>query len=281
MASVSKGLAGLTVMKLLDLADAGQLPVSFSLDTPAHQLLPAAWAAGDPRKRLITIRNFMTHTSGLQPHDTPGAPDYYNLIMNLPVLHPPGRVWSYTSAGIDLMSIAMQRATGMLLGDAFNRHIAAPLGSANFRWNNTAGFTRASSTAGSTPRDLARIGYLMLHHGRWDRGAGQEVIVSRKRIRDLQYGCGCGELEHGGSGWPYAPRVAGMTWWNNSSGELLGDQVPGDAVLTSGLRETLLVVVRSRNLVVVRFGLTPRSLDEFRRVFMGHVMAALKAPRSL
>lgn len=281
VASVSKGLAGLTVMKLLDLAEAGQLPVPFGLDTPAHQLLPAEWAASDPGKHLITIRHFMTHTSGLQPHDTPGAPDYYNLIMSLPVVHPPRRVWSYTSAGIDLMSIAMQRATGILLGDAFNQHIAAPIGAGNFRWNNTAGFTRASGTAQTTPRDLARVGYLMLHRGRWDHGAGQRVVVSDQRIRDLQFACRCASLDYGGTGWSYGPRVAGMTWWNNSTGELLGERVPGDAVLTAGLRETLLVVVRSRNLVVVRFGLTPRSLDEFRRVFMGYVMASLKAPKSL
>ncbi len=283
LASVSKGLAGLTVMKLIDMSEAGSLGVALDLDTPAHELLPEQWLAGDPdsAKKAIRIRHFLTHTSGLEAHDVPGIADYYNIMMSLPVLHPPYTVWSYTSAGIDLMSIAIQRATGMLLGDSFNQLVAAPIGAGNFRWNNTAGFTRASSTAGSTPRDLARIGYLMLHHGRWDRGAGQEVIVSRERIRALQYGCGCGDLTYGGTGWPYGPRVAGMTWWNNLTGELLGESVPGDAVLTSGLRETLLVVVRSRNLVVVRFGLTPRSLDEFRRVFMGYVMASLKAPKSL
>jgi hypothetical protein len=51
--------------------------------------------------------------------------------------------------------------------------------------------------------------------------------------------------------------------------------VSRDAFYAHGLRETLLIVVPSRNLVVVRFGTSPRSLPEFRREFMARVMASV------
>jgi hypothetical protein len=61
----------------------------------------------------------------------------------------------------------------------------------------------------------------------------------------------------------------------NPTGAMLGSAVPRNAYYAHGFKETLLVVVPDRSLVVVRFGPEPIVLPAFRREFMKRVTAAM------
>ncbi len=284
VASVSKSLAGVAVARLFDMADEGRLARSFGPDTPAFELLPEAWTAAAEGKKAIRIRHLMTMTSGLQPHDQPGAADYLALMLALPLQNVPGERWAYASAPVDLLAIAAQAASGTRLATTFNQEIAAPIGAAPFTWGTIGPYTGASSRARTTPRDLARVGYLMLMDGRWPAAGAQRSLVVPERLRALREDCGCASaIYEPTEGSPFllpvtAPEHYGQLWWSNRTGEALGPAVPRDAFYAHGYRETLLVVVPSRNLIVVRFGPEPKSLPEFRRELMGRVMAALVKP---
>jgi hypothetical protein len=67
----------------------------------------------------------------------------------------------------------------------------------------------------------------------------------------------------------------GRLWWLNRTGTMLGSAVPRNAYYAHGFKETLLVVVPGRSLVVVRFGPAPAVLPAFRREFMKRIMAAM------
>jgi CubicO group peptidase (beta-lactamase class C family) len=284
VASVTKSLTGLAVAKLFELSDRGLLPRRIGPDVAAHTLLPPEWSAGAPDKTAILIRHLMTMTSGLRPHDQPGASDYLSLIMRLPAEASPGQLWAYASAPVDLLGIAAERAAGATLADVFNREIATKIGAAPFTWGSFGPHTGASSRARTTPRDLARIGYLMLMDGRWGTDTGQTVLVRQQHVRALRDDCRCASAVYRQTpGSPFlvpvtSPRQYGKLWWSNRTGEALGAAVPRDAYYAHGYREKLLVVVPSLNLVVVRFGSAPDSLPDFRRQFMARVMAALVTP---
>ncbi len=284
VASVSKSLTGLAVAKLFEMSDRGRLPQRIGPDVAAHTLLPAVWTAGAPAKTSIRIRHLMTMTSGLRPHDQPGASDYLSLILRLPAEASPGERWAYASAPVDLLGIAAERAAGTTLATVFNREIATKIGAVPFTWGNFGPHTGASSRARTTPRDLARIGYLMLMDGRWGTSTEQTVLVPQQHVRALRNDCQCASAVYQQTpGSPFlvpvtSPRQYGRLWWSNRTGEALGNSVPRDAYYAHGYREKLLVVVPSLNLVVVRFGSAPEAMPDFRRQFMARVMAALVTP---
>lgn len=285
VASVSKSLTGLVALKTFDLASAGSLPSVLQPDAPVHGLLPPSWGEADPRRLAITVDHLMTMTSGLQPDDRPTQSNYLNVVLGQPVLVAPETAWSYASLPVDLLGVALQTATGVSVRDMFNTLIARPLGVTPIAWTSFSGFTRASSGASVSPRDLARVGYLVLMHGAWDSGTGPSQVISETSLTLLGRVGPCGLLPTfvATPDSPFlvpstSPEFYGHLWWTNRLGQGLGPAVPADAVYARGLRENLLVVVPSLNLVVVRLGDAPTTVADFPRQLMSLIVAALTGP---
>lgn len=159
IASMSKAITSVAVMILVD---EGKV----SLDDPVAKFLPefahptvlvARDGHGDdahpfeivPAKGQITIRQLLTHTSGLtyrfagRPHlaelyvragvsdglvETPGTiGDNAWRIAQVPLLHEPGTAWEY-SLSIDVLGRVVEVASGATLADFFRSQIFGPLG---------------------------------------------------------------------------------------------------------------------------------------------------------
>lgn len=110
LASVTKPIAGLAIMALID--DGHLL-----LDDPIARYLPA-FAESD--KALVTIRELLTHTSGI-PRRVPlyrwckTPAELVAAIRNVPVAHTPGRGVSYSSQGFIVLGLAAEALTGTRL----------------------------------------------------------------------------------------------------------------------------------------------------------------------
>jgi len=112
-----------------------------------------------------------------------------------------------------------------------------------------------------TPRELARVGYLVLNDGAWD-GA---YVISRERIRTVTRRAPWLEK----TTWrqpnfarePDANLVYGHLWWTNRTGQTLGEAAPKDAVYMSGYGKQACFVVPSLDMVVVRLG-SDRTLND-------------------
>lgn len=285
VASVSKSLTGLVAVKAFDLAVAGTFPLTLNPTEPVHHLLPPSWGAADPSRHAIRVEHLMTMTSGLLADDTPAQADYLNLVLHQPVDVPPDTEWSYASLPVDLLGVALQTTTGRSVQQLFNTHIAQPIGISPLAWSSFDRYTRASSGAVISPRDLARVGYLMMMRGSWAAGAGPSQVISRAGIGLLRRGPPCAQpaVFVATPGSPFlvpatSPEFYGHLWWTNLRGQGLGPTVPSDAVFARGLRENLLVVVPSLDLVVVRLGNAPTTVADFPTQLMSLVMAALTGP---
>jgi CubicO group peptidase (beta-lactamase class C family) len=270
VASISKSLTGLVLAKLID---EGQ----FGPDSYLHQFLPSSWVGSDSRKRSIKLSHAMTMCLGLQPHDKPAEAGYDPLALK--TVAKPAREWAYASAPVDLLGIAAQRRSGSSVQSLFNGRICKPLGIPALSWTKPfSGYTRASSGAVMSARNLVKIGQLMLADGKW----GSRQIISASRCQWLR--SHPAELNEPAfksppdSPFPMfssAPRFYGRLWWTNVTDAGLGQSVPRGAYYAHGLREQLLVVVPDRKLIVVRLGAKPVALAEFRREFMSRVMEDL------
>jgi CubicO group peptidase (beta-lactamase class C family) len=285
IASCTKSISALAMARLFDLSERGLTKKKISLDDFAWKFLPSSWSDAEPARKKIQMRHLLTMASGLTPYDGPYKEDYEANVFAQRVEAPPGTVWAYASVPVDLLSYIVEDVTGHMLGDFFNDEIGAPIGAARVAFPGFSGHSGGSGGPGGgaqfTARDLARIGYLLLHRGAWERDGHLEQIISTDRV--AQFTHWAPTLEN--TKWrqpnfafePNANQYYGYLFWNNRTGQGLGSAVPRDACYMSGWGRQICAVIPSLDMVVVRLGgnRTLNEHPEFYPEFFSRVMAAV------
>ncbi|MGB8323931.1 MAG: glycoside hydrolase family 3 N-terminal domain-containing protein [Candidatus Acidiferrum sp.] len=131
IASLTKVVVTTTLVeKLVE----GDFPSPLDLDAPISRYLPE-WSRGpQPEwRQKVTVRNLMTHTSGLPPfkeywRTSTGKADTLQRIFAEPLEYEPGTKVVYSDLGIILMAEIIQRLTGKPLNELANAYIFHPLG---------------------------------------------------------------------------------------------------------------------------------------------------------
>jgi CubicO group peptidase (beta-lactamase class C family) len=158
------------------------------VDEPVLSFLPEYADLRSPEKNRITLRHLLTMSSGLEWHelDVPytstanseirmdTSPDPYRFALMQPVVAPPGEIWNYSSGSSELLGAVLRKATGKPLDQLARTLLFEPLRITNVDWYPFA--QDMPSSAGGLrlrPRDLAKIGQLVLQHGAW---SGKQVV---------------------------------------------------------------------------------------------------------
>lgn len=258
--SVTQALVGAAVLQ-------GLLDVNRPMGNP-H------WGPNDPRAR-IPWRVWLQMTDGqryveigapsMETSDAakklfgPGRLDVAQYCAGLPLIHEPGTVWNYNSCGFVLIADALSRAVAP--------HPASPQArrEAMLKWMraslfdvigmdvqpefDAAGLVYGSAMIYGTARDFARLGLLYLRDGVWD---GRRVLPE-------------GWVDYARTPGPGANSdIYGAGWWlspQQGRGRplpVLIDTGPErDAFRAQGFQGQVIVVVPSKDLVIVRMGFTP------------------------
>jgi len=131
----------------------------------------------DARKDRITLEHLLTMTSGLgcdAAHEATlfrmlQSPDWIAFALDLPMAAEPGRQYVYCSPGMHLLSGVISQATGSSALDFARRELFGPLGIDTVVWpSDPQGRQNGWGDLHLQPRDMAKIGYLWLHGGRWE-----------------------------------------------------------------------------------------------------------------
>jgi CubicO group peptidase (beta-lactamase class C family) len=183
---------------------------------PERPLLEAfpdyADVATDPRVKRLTVANALTMTLGFDwneeiPYQDPAnseiqmeqAPDRYRFIFSRPIIADPGTRWIYGAAGTQLIGRLITRGTGQSLPDFARANLFDPLGIGATVW--TKGFNGEPAPASGlrmTPRDLARIGQLILNRGEWE---GRRVVPAAWLDASFAPHVSCDEFRRYGYFW--------------------------------------------------------------------------------
>lgn len=161
--------------------DRGTVP---PLDTTLCSIVGEACAGLEPAKLDITLEHLLTMRSGIAFDnddfsieimvDGPGDPLRY--ILEKPMYAAPGERFYYRDADPQLVSHALQRLHGRTLESLGAEYLFAPLGIRDWYWETVPGGASTGAFAlHLRPRDLARLGQLMLDGGRW---GGAQVVSS-------------------------------------------------------------------------------------------------------
>jgi CubicO group peptidase (beta-lactamase class C family) len=219
----------------------GRLDVS----APAGAL---QWPAGDPR-HAITLDQLLRMSSGLRfdeeytdPETSntiqmlfgPGKKDVAAFAAEMPLVHEPGRAWSYSSGTSNIVSAIV----GQVVGGAeagmrgfMQRELLDPVGmrSADPRFDEV-GTWIGSSFLFATARDFARFGLLCLRDGVWE---GRRLLPE-------------GWIDYGRTPTPGSEREYGAHFWLAQDGS--------GCFSAAGFRGQYTVMAPSRDLVIVRLG---------------------------
>jgi CubicO group peptidase (beta-lactamase class C family) len=153
------------------------------VDEPVLSFFPEYADLRTPEKDRITLRHLLTMSAGLEWHelDTPytadansenrmdNASDPYRYALEQKVVAPPGQVWNYSSGSSEVIGGVLRKATGKPLDELARVLLFEPLGIADVEWYPYAqGNPGAAGGLRLRPRDLAKIGQLVLQRGAWN-----------------------------------------------------------------------------------------------------------------
>jgi len=226
------------------------------------RLMPE-WRASDDPRGAITLNELMHMTSGLafqENYDSDLADVAQMLFVqrnaagfaaSKPLAHKPGTTWSYSSGTTNIIA-GVLRQTFADERDylRFPRmRLFGPLGmrSAVFE-PDAAGTFVGSSFLYASARDWARLGLLFLRDGVW---LGERLLPAGWLAYSLTPTKLSPEDQYGAQMWLKLPKSPGL-------GE---PPMPEDAYYMVGYNGQAVAMVPSRDLVVVRLGLTPEGGD--------------------
>ncbi|WP_321797796.1 serine hydrolase [Burkholderia sp. BCC1988] len=278
-------LPGWSMTKTVTAALAGMLVAQHKLSPDASALLPEWRDSGDPRA-AITLDELLRMTSGLQfneDYDDPLSdvavmlftqPDTARFASAMPLAAQPGTQWYYSSGTSAIVARVMREAMGGSEGDylAFPRRaLFAPLGmrSAVFE-PDAAGTLGSASFMYASARDWARFGELLRQDGVWN---GQRLLP-QGWVRYLTRATPLStRQEFGAHLWVKVPEP-----FNDRDAH--ASPLPVDAFHAVGHEGQFVSVVPSRELVVVRLGLSRPESAWNHEAFLARVLEAVPASGS-
>jgi CubicO group peptidase (beta-lactamase class C family) len=154
----------------------------------------------DVRKRAITLHHALSMQTGLEfDNDENTSELVYSkgssleFVLHRPLVFDPGSAFDYHDGNPQLISGAIQDASGLTEEEFARRYLFAPLGIADYQWETHAdGLTFGAFGLWLRPRDMAKVGHLLVRRGDWN---GQRIISSgwltqatRPQTRNGDYG---------------------------------------------------------------------------------------------
>jgi CubicO group peptidase (beta-lactamase class C family) len=129
----------------------------------------------------ITVEHLLTMSAGF---NTNTLPDFTNKDSSFDsarhfltydsVLSEPGETFYYDSGLPHLMSAIIQKTSGQTLEAYAKTALFGPLGITDYGWqSDPQGITTGNTGLVLRPRDMAKLGYLYLHHGQWN---GKQIV---------------------------------------------------------------------------------------------------------
>jgi CubicO group peptidase (beta-lactamase class C family) len=275
---VATPLLGWSMTKTVTAALVGTLVQQGRIDV-AREGLFADWS-GDTRQR-IAMAQLLSMSSGLRFDEDYGSvtdvtrmlylePDMAAFARAQPLQHAPGQHFNYASGSSVLLARLWQQAVPGGAALAWPRQaLFDPLGMRSAVMEADArGTFVGSSYMYATGRDWARFALWLLQDGRWQgRGLLPEGWVEQMRRPSAAAPSDYTD----GQMWLHGPRAGTPEGQNPDT----GFQLPADAVWMNGHDGQAIAIVPSRELAVVRLGLTPSKLQHKPQRLVQAVLAAL------
>jgi CubicO group peptidase (beta-lactamase class C family) len=149
----------------------------------------------DDNKKAITVQHLLNMTSGLawdeglavsrrSLTELRRSRDWVRFILDSPMANQSGETFYYNSGNSHLLSALITRLTGKPAEDFARSRLFGPLGIGDYLWpRDPMGQSLGGWGLSLKPRDMAKIGYLYLRHGRW----GDQQLLPPQWIETISH----------------------------------------------------------------------------------------------
>jgi CubicO group peptidase (beta-lactamase class C family) len=219
------------------------------------------WPGATDGRERIRVADLLAMSSGLKWNEAYGAvsdvtsmlylqPDMATFARSQPLAHPIGESWLYSSGTAVILSRIAQESVGGDITEYVRTRLFDPLGitSATIE-SDEHGTPVGSSYMYATARDWARYGQFLLQNGTWQ---GQELLPAGY-VAMMATPVAASHGQYG----------KGQTWMWGSEPVTPGVDpdtafgIPADTFWMSGHDGQNVAIIPTRQLVIVRLGLTP------------------------
>lgn len=243
------------------------------VDAPVVDLIDHDMAASSrARSQTLTLKDLLTMQTGLRSRDSylyqwqglfemQASDDWLQYILNLPMDVDPGTRFDYSNMSSFLLSAIIAASTGMDTLEFARTFLFEPLGIHDVRWDKSPqGIYIGWARMWLKPQDMAKIGLLYLHEGRWE---DRQVVPAHwvkasttahslpKKYRPVLDENGRRDLRKTIENWVATKFIRpfcdgyGFQWWLDKSGMYSAIGVGGQYI-TVAPRKRLVVVFTSK-----------------------------------
>lgn len=181
--SISKSVTSLLVGMAVS---EGKFP---PIDSAVVDCFPEYADLRTPEKARITFRHLLTMSPGLRWDESLpsrannellllAAKDPCRYVLEQPMALPPGSAFTYSGGATTLLAAALAKAVGTSLDTYASDKLFGPLGITDVEWLGFSASAQVAAFAGlrMRPRDLAKLGQLVVDQGRW---RGRQLLPAR------------------------------------------------------------------------------------------------------
>ena len=234
--SVASLLLGIALANHPDV-DVGQPVISF---------FPEYEALQTPETEAMTLGHALTMTAGFAAdEDSEEVDDWVRSLLSRPLQAKPGSTFYYDNGCTNLICGVIQRLERKAVHHYAEEFLFAPLGITAYRWEiHDNGMAECASGLELRPRDMAKIGLLVLNDGMWQ---GRQIVPAewirlstRPHVVESEY------YDYGYQWW-YRSNDK-KPWWKERSVQVSKEP---DLFTAMGAGGQFITVIRERNMVVV------------------------------
>ena len=239
--SVTKSIASLMLGIVLD--QHKEIEVSL----PLFNFFPEYDSLAKDGKEQVTLEQLLTMTAGFPVDDVPGWVDREDQLLNIlsrPLAHVPGTVFQYNNDNSILLGGILQNITGVPADQLVKNYLFDPMRISSYQWTYVNELPQCHSDLQMLPRDMAKIGQLVLNDGRW----GEDQLVPKAWIRESTRPH-LAESEYFDYGYHWWHRSASnKPWWDIHES---GSNEEHEIVIALGFGGQYIMIIRDLNMVVV------------------------------
>jgi CubicO group peptidase (beta-lactamase class C family) len=191
-----------------------------------------------------------------------------NYVLSRGFVAEPGKQFNYSGGDIQILVEILKNATGMTLDEFSEKYLFEPLGINSFDWwlkFPSGGDIQGAGGLKITPRDMVKIGAMMLNKGMWNG----------KRIVSEEWVLKCSKPFHGNNGIKVPGEDLGnvgygYTWWTKQSAKY------GEMFFALGWGGQKIIVIPDLNAVVVFTGANYNSKVKQYKILENYILPAVK-----